>query len=103
MNNFLQFLGIVKKSHNAIEGYNKCEEALKLGNIKLLIITCDCSLNTKKKFSKYCDNKHIPLIECFDSEVLGRVLGKEKISIVGISDIDMSKKLEELWQENSSI
>lgn len=103
MNNFLQFLGIVKKSRNIIEGYNKCEEALKFGSIKLLIVACDCSLNTKNKFNKHCDKKHIHIIECFDSEVLGRVLGKEKISVVGITDIGMSKKLEELWQENSSI
>ena len=28
-NKFYQFLGLTKKSGNLIEGYNKCEEAIK--------------------------------------------------------------------------
>jgi ribosomal protein L7Ae-like RNA K-turn-binding protein len=102
-NKFLQFLGIAKKSGNLIEGYNKCEELLKRSGLSLLILSVDCSVNTKDKFIKYCTNYNIPFIESFSKEELGAPIGRAEISILGVTDRKISDKLLSLWNEQNNI
>lgn len=101
MNNdkFLRFLGLVKKAGNLKEGYNKCEETIKAGNSKLIVISTDASLNTKDKFNTYAKRFNSEIIEFFTKEELGRALGRLEINVVCITDMNMSKKLLDLWQE----
>lgn len=100
-NKFLQFLGLVKKAGKLIEGYNKCEELIKKGKISLLIMSLDCSMNTKEKFIRYCIDAHIPYIETFGKEELGLPIGREEISLLGVIDKKMSDKLLSLWNEQN--
>lgn len=100
---FIQFLGLVKKSGNIIEGYNKCEEGIKFGKIKLLIITNDCSDNTKSKFTSLCNKNNICVINDYSKNELGEILGREEISIVGITNPGMGKKLIEIWTEKNNV
>ena len=102
-NKFLQFLGLVKKSGNLIEGYNKCEELIKKSKLFLLIISLDCSLNTKDKFTRYCDVNNIPYIVSFSKEELGAPIGRDEISILGVVDKKISDKLLSLWNEQNQI
>ncbi|MCM0648584.1 ribosomal L7Ae/L30e/S12e/Gadd45 family protein [Clostridium swellfunianum] len=98
-NKFLQFLGLAKKSGNLIEGYNKCEELIKKSKLTLLILSKDCSLNTKEKFSKYCTIYKIPYIEVFTKEELGAPIGREEINVLGVVDRKMSDKLLSILNE----
>lgn len=101
-NGFLQFLGLTKRSGKILEGYNKCEDSVKKGKIKLLIISKDCSENTKDKFLRYCLNSSIDVIECCSGEVLGKALGREEVNIIGILDSGMSEKLIKLWEQDKT-
>jgi ribosomal protein L7Ae-like RNA K-turn-binding protein len=101
-NKFLQFLGLAKKSGNLIEGYNKCEELVKRSGLYLLILSTDCSTNTKEKFVKYCMNYNIPFIESFSKEELGAPIGRAEISILGVANKRISDKLLSLWNEQSN-
>lgn len=102
-NKFLQFLGIAKKSGNLIEGYNKCEELVKRSKLSLIILSRDCSDNTKDKFLKYCTDYEVPFIESFTKEELGAPIGRSEISILGVSDNKISYKLLALWNEQNNI
>jgi ribosomal protein L7Ae-like RNA K-turn-binding protein len=102
-NGFLQFLGLTKRSGKILEGYNKCEDSINIGKIKLLIISKDCSQNTKEKFIGYSKNNNIDLIECYNGEMLGKALGREEVNIIGILDSNMSKKLIKLWEQDKTI
>jgi ribosomal protein L7Ae-like RNA K-turn-binding protein len=102
-NGFLQFLGLTKRSRKILEGYNKCEDSINKGRIRLLIISENCSQNTKDKFINYCKNNGIYIIECYNGEILGKALGKEEVNIVGILDSNMSEKLIKLWEQNKTI
>ncbi len=102
VNKFLQFLGLAKKSGNLIEGYNKCEELIKRNGLSLLILSTDCSTNTKDKFTKYCMNYSVPFIESFSKEELGAPIGRFEISIIGIVDRKISDKLLSLWNEQNN-
>jgi ribosomal protein L7Ae-like RNA K-turn-binding protein len=99
---FLKFLGLTKRAGKVKEGYNKCEETLKSGYVKLVIMSIDASLNTKDKFNTYCKRYDTCLIEDFSKEELGKALGREEINLVCVTDDRMSKKLLELWNEKNN-
>jgi ribosomal protein L7Ae-like RNA K-turn-binding protein len=100
-NKFLQFLGLAKKSGNLIEGYNKCEELIKKNKLFLLILSKDCSINTKEKFVRYCTNSGIPVIESYSKEDLGAPIGRFEINILGVTDKKICDKLLSLWNEQN--
>lgn len=100
-NKFLQFLGIIKKSGNLTEGYNKCEEIIKVGKAKLIILSDDVSDNTRNKFENYSIRYEIPIIKNgFLSEDLGKILGREKVKVVCVIDYKMSCKLISMLNQN---
>lgn len=92
-NDFLQFLGLIKKAGKLIEGYNKCEDAIKKDILHLIIISNDCSENTKNKFINYCNKFNINYIRKYSKEELGNILGRKEINILGVTDKNMSDKL----------
>ncbi|MCM8710626.1 ribosomal L7Ae/L30e/S12e/Gadd45 family protein [Clostridium sp. SYSU_GA19001] len=100
---FLQFLGITKKSGSLLEGYNKCEEAIKSGKLFLLILSDNCSENTKEKFIKYCNKYNVPFVQAYSKEDLGTPIGRTEINILGIADKNMSIRLVSLWNEKNKI
>lgn len=92
-NKFLQFLGLTKRTGKLIEGYNKCEEAVKHKSIRLFIFSDDISIKTKEKFVYYCENLNIPYIQCFTKTEIGEAIGRAEINILGVADVNMAKKL----------
>ncbi|SKA76488.1 Ribosomal protein L7Ae [Clostridium sp. USBA 49] len=92
-NDFLQFLGLIKKAGKLIEGYNKCEDAIKKDILHFIIISNDCSENTKNKFINYCNKFNINYIQRYSKEELGNILGRKEINILGVTDKNMSDKL----------
>lgn len=92
-NKFLQFLGMVKRSGNLLEGYNRCEEVMDKKKIFLFIFSIEVSPKTKDKFVKYCKEKNIPYVDCFSKEDLGFILGRTEINVLGVVDGNMAKKL----------
>ncbi|ADL51531.1 50S ribosomal protein L7ae-like protein [Clostridium cellulovorans] len=97
VNKFYNFLGLVKRSGNLIEGYNRCDEAIKYKKLPLILMSKDVSDNTKKKFLNYSSKSAIKILEGFEKEDLGRAIGRAEIKIVGILDGNMAKKLLELY------
>ncbi|MFD3156564.1 ribosomal L7Ae/L30e/S12e/Gadd45 family protein [Haloimpatiens sp. FM7330] len=96
-NKFLQFLGLTKKSGNILEGYNKCEDGIKNEKIHLVILSKECSENTKNKFKNYCSKQKVLLIQGPSKYDLGCALGKSELNVLGVKDENMSKKLKLLY------
>ena len=95
---FISFLGISKKAGKCIEGYNKCEEALRGGKCYLIIVSAEVSENAREKFERMAHSRNIPIISGCSGEDLSHILGRDKINVVGISDTSMAAKLLELWK-----
>lgn len=100
---FLQFLGIVKKSGNLVEGYNKCEEIINKRKLYLLIISTNCSDNTKERFIKLCTNNALPYALTYSSENLGNAIGRDEINLLGVLNKNMSDNLLILLKEQNTI
>ncbi|AKN29470.1 ribosomal protein L7Ae family protein [Clostridium carboxidivorans P7] len=102
-NKFFQFLGLTKRAGKVLEGYNKCEDALKRRKAYLIIISEDASQNTVNKFLNYSEKYKIPVLQGYNKEDLGKALGMEQIKILGVSDKRMSERLLVLWKECEKI
>ena len=98
VNKFYNFLGLVKRSGNLIEGYNRCDEAIKYKKLSLILISKDVSDNTKKKFLNYSSKNTIKILEGFEKEDLGHAIGRAEIKVIGITDGNMAKKLIDLYE-----
>lgn len=96
MSNFLKFLGLTRKSGNVIAGGNLTEVALKKGKLSLVILAADASEGTKKKFRAMAESHGVEVLEISTVDDLGQAIGKGQISVIGIADGRMSKKLKEL-------
>ena len=100
MNNpFLQFLGICKKAGCLTEGYNKTEELILKGKVKLLILSTDASENTIKKFTNYSIRYKFKMIQNYKKEELGSSIGRPEISLIGILDRNMAAKLLSIYEQ----
>lgn len=100
---FLQFLGLSKKAGKLIEGYNKCEDALKRGKVKLIVLSRDVSGNTRDKFHTYHNRFDIAVIEAYTKSELGLALGRTEINVLCVTDDKMSRKLMDLWKEEKNL
>ena len=95
-NKFLAFLGLVKKTGNVVEGYNKCEDAFKYKNkFYMVIFSNDISEKSRKNFIFLCDKNNIPYVQYYSKEELGSALGRAEINVMAITDNNMAKKLKE--------
>ena len=92
-NDFLRFLGLVKRAGYLMEGYNKCEEAIKKRKVFLSIISDEASENTRNKFQRYSNGINIPCIEGYSCEELGNAIGRSEINILCVTERNMSEKL----------
>lgn len=93
---FLKFLGLTRKSGNLIAGANLSETALKRGKLSLIILAADASDGTKHKFQAMAEFNKVEIIETATMDELGYAIGKGQISVIGVTDQRMSKKLKEL-------
>ncbi|WBW94833.1 ribosomal L7Ae/L30e/S12e/Gadd45 family protein [Oceanirhabdus sp. W0125-5] len=102
MNKFYNLIGMAKKAGKVSVGYNKCEEAI-LGNRASLVITSEeLSQNSLKKFKNSCEKYNVKMISNASGEELSRMLGNDRIiKVVSIDNKGFSRKLWELWEENS--
>lgn len=96
-NRVLAFLGIARKSGNLVLGYNKCEEAVKMRQLRLLFISTGASQNTKDKFYGFSERYHVPILEDFTPEELGSALGLKGIAVLGVKDPNMAKKIRSFY------
>lgn len=98
MNKYISFLGLTKKAGKCIEGYNKCEDALRYNKCHLIILSDGVSDNTKEKFLRMANNKNVPIITGCDKYELAYILGRDEINVIGVSDESMANRLLQLWE-----
>ena len=98
-NKILSLLGIAMKGRNLLSGEFQTLEAVKQGSAMLVIIAEDASDRTRKLFTDKCSFYKVPVI-CFGTrEELGRAIGKDLRSSLGVCDVGLAdaimKQLEE--------
>ena len=94
-------IGLAIKAGAAATGTAGCITKIKNNRIMLVFIADDCSNNTREKILSAVKNKNIEISEMFSKEQLGSIIGKEEISVIGISDKNFAKGIsDKITEEN---
>jgi len=96
------FLGLAAKAGKVVSGEERCEKAVKEGFVKLIIVSRDASDNTKRKFKDLCKYKGVDFRIFGEKILLGKYIGKDMRAVIGILDVEFSKQLIKLIDDQSS-
>ena len=98
-NKVYSLLGIAMRGRNLVSGEFQTMEAIKKGSAMLVIIAEDASDNTTKMFTDKCTFYEVPVFRYGTKEGLGRAVGKDLRSSIGVCDAGLAdaivKQLEE--------
>ena len=98
-NKVYSLLGIAMRGRNLVSGEFQTMEAIKKGSAMLVIIAEDASDNTTKLFTDKCTFYEVPVFRYGTKEGLGRAVGKDLRSSMGVCDAGLAdaiiKQLEE--------
>ncbi len=89
-NKIYSLLGIAMRGRNLVSGEFQTLEAVKKGSAMLVIIAEDASDNTKKLFSDKCSSYRVPMFRYGTKEELGRAVGKDLRSSIGVCDAGLA-------------
>ena len=78
------------RGRNLVSGEFQTLEAVKKGSAMLVIIAEDASDNTKKLFSDKCSSYRVPMFRYGTKEELGRAVGKDLRSSIGVCDAGLA-------------
>ena len=92
-------LGMAMRGRNLVSGEFQTLNAIKNGSAMLVIIAEDASDNTRKLFTDKCSFYNVPVRMYGQKEELGRAIGKDLRSSLGVCDAGLAdtiiKRLEE--------
>ena len=101
-NKILSFLGIARKADRLFAGMDAVAESLKNGKACLLIIAEDISQRSAERLIRMAKEKNIPTRRLRGTIAeLSTAIGK-KAGIVAVADKGFTKRLLELFQEQST-
>lgn len=93
-------LGLAARGRNLVSGEFATEKAIKDGNAMLVIVACDASDNTKKRFRDKCSYYAVPIRTYGTKEELGSAIGTAERSSIALLNKGLAhtitKYLEEL-------
>ena len=89
-NKVFSLLGLAMRGRNLVSGEFQTEDAVKNGKAMLVIIAKDASQNTKKLFTNKCTYYEVPVYEYGTKEELGRAIGKDYRSSLGVCDMGLA-------------
>ena len=98
-NKRFSLLGIAMRGRNLVSGEYQTLEAVKKGSAMLVIVAEDASDNTKKLFSDKCSFYKVPIFRYGTKENLGRAVGKDMRSSVGICNEGLAEAIIKLMEE----
>lgn len=99
MDKLLNFISLSVKANACMLGQNLSLAASKSGKVKLFILSTDATQNTKKQITNSANFYKIPVIEVYEKNLLGKAVGKELISVLGIKDDGFAKQILKLYSE----
>ena len=89
-NKVFSLLGIAMRGHNLVSGELQTLNAIKNGSAMLVIIAEDASDNTRKLFTDKCSFYNVPVRMYGQKEELGRAIGKDLRSSLGVCDAGLA-------------
>ncbi len=95
------YIGLAMKSRNLVSGEFATEKAIQSNQALLVVVASDASDNTKKKFTNKCTYYDIPLYFFGTKQELGKAIGKDPRSSIGLLDSGLANGIK-LQLDNST-
>lgn len=92
-NKVLSLLGLAMRGRNLVSGEFQTLEAVKKGTAHLVLLAEDASENTQKKFTDKCSYYGVPVCLYSTREELGRAIGKDMRSSLGVCDAGLAEAI----------
>ncbi len=86
----LMLLGMAMRGRNLVSGEFQTLEAIRKGSAMLVIIAEDASDNTRKLFTDKCSYYEVPTAYYGTRETLGKAIGKDFRSSLGVCDAGLA-------------
>jgi ribosomal protein L7Ae-like RNA K-turn-binding protein len=90
---WMSLLGLANRARKITSGEELSVKEIQSGKAKLVLISADASLNTKKKITDKCKSYSIPYKLVDNRYLLGQAIGKEARVVVTVMDDGFAKKL----------
>lgn len=92
-NKIFSLLGLAMRGRNLVSGELQTVESVRTGSAMLVIVATDASENTKKLFRDKCSFYEVPVYEYGTKEELGRAIGKEYRSSLGVCEAGLADSI----------
>lgn len=92
-NKIISLLGLSMKAGKIASGEFATEKAVKTGKAYLVVVACEASANTKKKFRNMCEYYQVAYFEFGLKEDLGKAIGKEFRASLALTDENLASAL----------
>lgn len=99
-NRILSLLGIAMKGRNLVSGEFQTLDAIRNGSAMLVIVAEDASGNTRKLFTDKCSFYKVPFVIYGTKEELGRAIGKDFRSSLGVCDAGLADVISRQLKES---
>lgn len=89
-------IGLACKGGNLVAGTEKCKKAVLSNSAKLVLLSTDCSDNTRKLFNDKCLYRDIPIAIFGTKDRLGKAVGKDYRTVLAILNEGFSREIMKL-------
>jgi ribosomal protein L7Ae-like RNA K-turn-binding protein len=99
----LGLLGLAVRAGALVSGVEKVREGIRSGRIRFVIVARDVSANSRGKLLPLLDANRVQWEERFDRAELGRAVGRESLSVVGVTDASFAARLQMILANDRAI
>lgn len=96
---FLQMLGLAERAHAVRSGALACEQAIRKGHAKLIVLAEDASPDVKHAFLARAQDSGIKIVTVPSRVVLGNAIGKSPRAALVVTDAGLGQRLWDMSQE----
>lgn len=95
----LNLLGLATRAKALISGDETVEKAIKQQKVYVVICASDVSQSTKERYTYYCEQYNIPLVDVFTRYEISHAIGKTR-SLCAIQNKGMADKFMSYDEDN---
>ena len=96
----LSMTGMAKRAGKISAGSFGCEQSIKSGAARLVIIASDASENTRKSITDSCRFYKVPFIEYSNMISLGRCIGTDERAVISVNDNNFASAISDRYNQS---
>ena len=102
----LRMVGLAMRAGRLVLGTTAVREAARHGKLSGALIATDATANARNRLLPLLDAMDVPVASCATTRKLGLAVGKERLAVVGITDVGFARRIMadlpvETWSDRS--